>query len=247
MGLTQHKNAVDTIKEIVNLLLLKGSLGKEGAGVCPVRGHSNVQGDRTMGIHESPSPAFFDKLDSVFGINAPRKSGYDVVNSIRAMHAGKIKVFVAMGVNFLSAAPDTTVTAEALRKCDLTVHVSTKLNRSHLVHGKEAMILPCLSRSDQDLQNGNPQFVSCENSMSVVQMSKGNLVPVSDHFLSEPAIVCRLAKATLGARSKINWGRYEETYDAIRDDIARVIPGFENYNAKVRNPGGFYFPTQHET
>jgi molybdopterin-dependent oxidoreductase alpha subunit len=169
MGLTQHKNAVDTIKEVVNLLLLKGSIGKPGAGTCPVRGHSNVQGDRTMGIFERPSDTFLDKITENFNFAAPRKHGLDVVNSIKAMHAGKAKVFFAMGGNFLSATPDTIFTAQALRNCKLTVHVSTKLNRSHLVHGEEAIILPCLGRSDVDMVNGENQFVSCENSMGVVQ------------------------------------------------------------------------------
>jgi molybdopterin-dependent oxidoreductase alpha subunit len=242
MGLTQHKNAVDTIKEVVNLLLLKGSIGKPGAGTCPVRGHSNVQGDRTMGIIETPSPSFLQKLQENFHFAPPAKHGYDVVESIKAMHAGKGKVFFAMGGNFLSATPDTTLTAEALRKCSLTVQVSTKLNRSHLVHGEEAIILPCLGRSDEDVVNGEEQFVSCENSMGVVQSSKGVLKPISDHLLSEPVMVCRLAKATLGARSKINWDRYEQHYDAIREDIERTIPGFANYNERVRRPGGFYLP-----
>lgn len=241
MGLTQHKNAVDTIKEVVNLLLLKGSIGKPGAGTCPVRGHSNVQGDRTMGIVETPSPSLLKKLEENFHFTPPSKHGYDVVECIKAMHAGKGKVFFAMGGNFLSATPDTTLTAEALRKCSLTVQVSTKLNRSHLVHGEEAIILPCLGRSDEDMVKGEVQFVSCENSMGVVQLSKGVLKPISDHLLSEPVIVCRLAKATLGTRSKINWDRYEH-YDAIRDDIERTIPGFANYNERVRMPGGFYLP-----
>ena len=242
MGLTQHKNAVDTIKEIVNLLLLKGSIGKPGAGTCPVRGHSNVQGDRTMGIYEKPSVKFLQSLESNFNFTPPKEDGYDVVNSIKAMHEGKGKVFFAMGGNFLSATPDTLYTAEALRKCDLTVQVSTKLNRSHLVHGKEALILPCLGRSDKDIVNGEIQFVSCENSMSVVQQSKGNLKPVSDKLLSEPVIVCMLAKATLGEKSKINWDKYLQHYDHIRDDIERTISGFENYNERVRKPGGFYLP-----
>ena len=242
MGLTQHRNAVDTIKEIVNLLLLKGSIGKPGAGTCPVRGHSNVQGDRTMGIYEKPSEKFLQKLESNFNFIPPKSPGYDVVDSIKAMHAKKAKVFFAMGGNFLSAAPDTLFTAEALRSCSLTVHVSTKLNRSHLVHGEEALILPCLGRSDRDIVDGEPQFVSCENSMSVVQQSKGVLKPVSDKLLSEPVIICRLAKATLGGRSKINWDRYLQHYDHIRDDIERTITGFEKYNQKVRKPGGFYLP-----
>ena len=242
MGLTQHKNAVDTIKEIVNLLLLKGSIGKPGAGTCPVRGHSNVQGDRTMGIYEKPSEKFLQKLQSNFNFIPPQSHGYDVVKSIKAMHAGKAKIFIAMGGNFLSAAPDTLYTAEALRNCSLTVHVSTKLNRSHLVHGEEALILPCLGRSDQDIVNGEAQFVSCENSMSVVQQSKGILKPVSPELLSEPVIICMLAKATLEHRSKINWDKYLQHYDHIRDEIERTIPGFEKYNDRVRQPGGFYLP-----
>lgn len=242
MGLTQHKNSVDTIKEIVNLLLLKGSIGKNGAGTFPVRGHSNVQGDRTMGIYEKPSPEFLNKLEKNFNFTPPRKGGYDVVESIKAMHDGKVKIFFALGGNFLSATPDTIYTAEALRKCRLTVQVSTKLNRSHLVHGDEALILPCLSRSDKDVINGVEQFVSCENSTSVVQSSKGVLKSVSKELLSEPVIVCRLAKTTLANRSKINWNKYLQHYDAIREDIELTIPGFENYNKRVREPGGFYLP-----
>ena len=242
MGLTQHKNAVDTIKEVVNLILLKGSIGKPGAGTCPVRGHSNVQGDRTMGIYEKPAKGFLDKLQFVYGFEPPRHHGYDVVECIHAMKEGKAKVFIAMGGNFLSATPDTEYTAEALRNCKLTVHVSTKLNRSHLVHGEEALILPCLGRSDKNVMNSEIQFVSCENSMGVVQMSKGGLKPISDTLLSEPAIVCGLAKATLGNRSKVNWSLYEAHYDNIRNDIELTIPGFENYNKRVRQPGGFYLP-----
>jgi molybdopterin-dependent oxidoreductase alpha subunit len=242
MGLTQHVQAVDTIKEIVNLLLLKGSIGKKGAGTCPVRGHSNVQGDRTMGIYEQPSQAFLASLQQSFGFTPPQHAGYDTVESIKAMHSGKAKVFFALGGNFLSATPDTLFTAQALQNCKLTVHVSTKLNRSHLVHGEEAIILPCLARSDKDAVNGEEQFVSCENSMGVVQASRGPLKPVSNQLLSEPVIVCRLAKATLGSRSKINWNNYEQHYDNIRNDIERTIPGFENYNERVRIPGGFYLP-----
>ncbi|MGZ5135773.1 MAG: FdhF/YdeP family oxidoreductase, partial [Flavitalea sp.] len=242
MGLTQHKNAVDTIKEIVNLLLLKGSIGKPGAGTCPVRGHSNVQGDRTMGIYEKPTKAFLDSLKRVFHFDPPVKHGYDVVQAIAAMHQRRAKVFIAMGGNFLSASPDTRFTAQALRNCDLTVQISTKLNRSHLVHGNEALILPCLSRSDKDIQASGIQFVSCENSMGVVQMSKGVLNPISDDLLSEPVIVCKLAKATLNDRTKSKWDQYMSDYDAIREDIERTIPGFENYNERVREPFGFYLP-----
>lgn len=241
MGLTQHKNAVDTIKEIVNLLLLKGSIGIKGGGTCPVRGHSNVQGDRTMGIFEKPSNELLTAIEKNFGFNPPRKHGLDVVDSIKAMHEGKARFFFAMGGNFLSATPDTLYTAEALRKCKMTVHVSTKLNRSHLVHGEEALILPCYGRSDEDIQRGVTQFVSCENSMGVVQQSKGILKPVSSKLKSEPAIVCEMGKAVLGPRSKIDWNKYFD-YDKIREDIERTIPGFENYNESVRNPGGFYLP-----
>ncbi len=242
MGLTQHKNAVDTIKEIVNLLLLKGSIGKKGAGTCPVRGHSNVQGDRTMGIFERPSAAFLSSLQSYFKFEPPAKHGYDVVESIKAMYEGKASVFFAMGGNFLSATPDTLYTARALRNCSLTVHVSTKLNRSHVVHGKEALILPCLGRTDKDVLNGEQQFISCENSMGVVQQSKGNLTPISENLLSEPVIVCRLAKAVLGNKTKIDWDKYMQHYDPIREDIERCIPGFKDYNIQVRKPGGFYLP-----
>lgn len=243
MGLTQHKNAVDTIKEVVNLLLLKGSIGKPGAGTCPVRGHSNVQGDRTMGIYEKPSKAFIDKLNAVFNINAPYEHGLDVVDAIKAMYEQKGKVFIAMGGNFLSATPDTLYTAKALQNCKLTVHISTKLNRSHLITGEEALILPTYGRSDKDINEaGTEQFISCENSMGVVQMSKGNLKPVSQQLLSESVIVCRLAKASLEGKSKIHWHKYEQHYDNIRNDIERTINGFENYNERVRIPGGFYLP-----
>jgi molybdopterin-dependent oxidoreductase alpha subunit len=242
MGLTQHKNAVDTIKEVVNLLLAKGSIGKPGAGTCPVRGHSNVQGDRTMGIYEKPSEAFLDKLADTFGFEPPRKHGYDVVDCIHAMHAGKVKVFIAMGGNFLSATPDTLYTAEALQKTELTVQISTKLNRSHLITGKEALILPCLGRSDKDMLNGELQFVTTENSMGIIQMSKGVLQPVSEHLKSEAVIVCEMAKAVMGDQSVINWNRYLEHYDRIRWDIERCIPGFDLYNERARMPGGFYLP-----
>ncbi len=242
MGLTQHRNAVNTIREVVNLLLLKGSIGKPGAGTCPVRGHSNVQGDRTMGIYEKPAKKFLDKLEQTYGFTPPQHHGYDVVEAIHAMHEEKGKVFIAMGGNFLSATPDTEYTAAAMRRCALTVHISTKLNRSHLIHGKEALILPCYGRSDKDVVNGKEQFVTCENSMGVVQMSKGSLKPISNQLLSEPQIVCGLAKATLGSRSKVNWSLYEESYDYIRNDIELTIPGFDDYNKRVRVLGGFYLP-----
>lgn len=242
MGLTQHKNAVDTIKEVVNLLIAKGSIGKKGAGTCPVRGHSNVQGDRTMGIYEKPSKVFLDNIEKSFGFKPPQEHGYDVVDCINAMHQGKAKVFIAMGGNFLSATPDTLYTGEALNRCDLTVQVSTKLNRSHLITGKEALILPCFGRSDEDSLNGELQFVTCENSMGVIQMSKGMLKPVSGNLLSEPIIVCKMAKAVLGEKSVVKWDWYMEHYDNIRWDIERTIPGFDHYNDRSRLPGGFYLP-----
>ncbi len=241
MGITQHENGVDNVREIVNLLLLKGSIGKRGAGTCPVRGHSNVQGDRTMGIWEAPPQRLLDSIEKTFGFKPPQAHGYAVVDAIKAMHEGKGKVFFAMGGNFLSATPDTELTAEALRRCDLTVHVSTKLNRSHLVHGKQALILPCLARTDIDEQAEGEQFVSVENSMGVVHSSKGVLTPISDKLLSEPAIVARLAKATL-PDSKVDWEKMTANYDHIRDAIEQVIPGFDNYNERVREPGGFYLP-----
>ena len=242
MGLTQHVNAVDTIKEVVNLLIAKGSIGKPGAGTCPVRGHSNVQGDRTMGIFEKPSVALLDSIEKNFGFNPPREHGFDVVESIKAMHQGKVKVFFAMGGNFLSATPDTLYTADALRNTELTVQVSTKLNRSHLITGKEALILPCFGRTDKDYLNGELQFVTTENSMGVIQMSKGVLNPVSDNLKSEPMIVCHLAKAYFGGDSPVKWDWYMEHYDNIRWDIERTIPGFDLYNDRVRLPGGFYLP-----
>lgn len=242
MGLTQHKNAVDTIRELVNLLLVKGSIGKPGAGTCPVRGHSNVQGDRTMGIWEAPPKAFLDKIQEQFGFDPPRKHGYNTVEAIKAMHEGKVGVFFAMGGNFLSATPDTSFTAQALRTCGITAHVSTKLNRSHLVTGEEAFILPCLGRTDEDIQQGKVQFVSVENSMGVVHRSIGKLRPVSDQLLSEPDIVRRLANATLGGYSHVHWDFLLGDYDHIRESIERTIPGFENYNQRVRQLGGFYLP-----
>jgi molybdopterin-dependent oxidoreductase alpha subunit len=242
MGLTQQKHAVATIQEIVNLMLLGGHMGRPGAGVCPVRGHSNVQGDRTMGIWEKMPDSFLDKLAEVFAFDPPRKHGWDVVNSINALHKGEAKVFFAMGGNFLSATPDTEFTAEALSRCDLTVHISTKLNRAHLITGKEALILPCLGRTDCDAQAAGPQFVTVENSMGIVHTSRGNLKPPSDDLLSEPAIVARLAVATLNNRTKVNWMHLVEDYDRIRDLIARVVPGCEDMNRHVRKQGGFYLP-----
>jgi molybdopterin-dependent oxidoreductase alpha subunit len=242
MGLTQHKNAVANIQEIVNLLLMRGQIGKPGAGACPVRGHSNVQGDRTMGIWERPTAAFLDNLAREFAFEPPRRHGFDTVESIKAMHEGRAKVFFAMGGNFLSATPDTEFTAEALTRLRLTVHVSTKMNRAHLITGREALILPCLGRTEKDVQAAGPQFVSVENSMGVVHASRGTLPPASEHLLSEPSIVAHLARAVLGAKSAVDWEWLVEDYDRIREKIARVIPGFEDYNRRVREPAGFYLP-----
>ena len=241
MGLTQHKNAVDNIRELVNILLLKGSIGKKGAGTCPVRGHSNVQGDRTMGIWEKPQDSFLDNLEKEFNFKAPRKHGLDVVDAIEAMHQKKAKVFIGMGGNFVSATPDTEFTADALRNCNLTVHISTKLNRSHLIHGKKALILPCLGRSEKDVQASGEQFITVENSMGVVHQSHGHLTPHSEKLLSEPAIVAGLANATL-KKTTTNWTALASNYDLIRDKIEATIPGFENYNKRARVKGGFYLP-----
>lgn len=242
MGLTQQRHAVATIQEIVNLMLLGGHIGRPGAGVCPVRGHSNVQGDRTMGISPRMPDSFFDKLRDTFRFEPPRKPGWDVVESIKAMHAGAVRVFFAMGGNFLSATSDTEFTAEAISRCDLTVQVSTKLNRAHVITGKRALILPCLGRTDRDGQATGPQFVSVENSMGIVHTSRGSLEPPSDHLLSEPVIVARLATATVGNRSSVKWMDLIEDYDRIRELISRVVPGCDDLNQRVRQKGGFYLP-----
>jgi molybdopterin-dependent oxidoreductase alpha subunit len=242
MGLTQHKNAVANIQEIVNLVLLRGQIGKPGAGVCPVRGHSNVQGDRTMGIWERPTDTFLNSLAREFDFEPPRVPGFDTVDSIKAMKSGRASVFIAMGGNFLSATPDTELTASALSNCRLTVHVSTKLNRSHLISGKTALILPCLGRTEVDVQNGGRQFVSMENSMGVVHRSEGKLKPASQDLLSEPMIIARMAQATLAKKSRIDWLELAGNYDRIRDHISRVVPGCRDYNEQVRRPGGFYLP-----
>jgi molybdopterin-dependent oxidoreductase alpha subunit len=242
MGLTQHKHSVPTIREVVNFLLLRGNIGRPGAGVCPVRGHSNVQGDRTMGIFERPAPAFLDALEKEFGFAPPREHGYDVVRSIRALRDGDAKVFFAMGGNFVAASPDTEATEAAMRKARLTVHVSTKLNRSHVVTGARALILPTLGRTEKDLQAGGPQFVTVEDSMGMVHASHGGLEPAGPHLLSEAAIITRLARAVLGPDSRVPWADFEADYSLIRDRISRVVPGFEDFNARVANPGGFTLP-----
>ncbi|MEV5272609.1 FdhF/YdeP family oxidoreductase [Streptomyces werraensis] len=242
MGLTQHKHSVPMIREVVNFLLLRGNIGRPGAGVCPVRGHSNVQGDRTMGIFERPAPAFLDALEKEFRFAPPRRHGYDVVRAIRALRDGEAKVFFAMGGNFVSASPDTEVTEAAMRRARLTVHVSTKLNRSHAVTGARALILPTLGRTERDLQASGEQFVTVEDSMGMVHASRGRLEPASPHLLSEPAIVCRLARRVLGAQDDVPWEEFEKDYATVRDRIARVVPGFEDFNARVARPGGFALP-----
>ncbi|UKD59343.1 FdhF/YdeP family oxidoreductase [Amycolatopsis sp. FU40] len=242
MGLTQHKHAVPTIAEVVNLALVRGMIGKPGAGLCPVRGHSNVQGDRTMGVWEKMPEPFMDALDREFGITVPREHGWDTVDSIRAMLDGRGKVFFAMGGNFASATPDSERTAEALRACSLTVHVSTKLNRSHVVPGRTALILPTLGRTERDEQESGRQFVTVEDSMSQVHASRGRLAPASEELLSEVAIVCRLAERLLGADHAVPWRSFEKNYDLIRDRIAAVVPGCHDYNRRVREPDGFVLP-----
>ncbi len=240
MGITQHTEAVATIQDVVNLHLLRGQIGKPGAGVCPVRGHSNVQGDRTMGIWEKVNEKFFAALGKEFNFVPPQKDGFDTIESIAAMADGRAKVFFAMGGNFAVAAPDTEAVFDALGKCRLTVQVLTKLNRTALVESEQTLILPCLGRSEIDEQRGRQQFVTTESTMLNVQMSKGIFEPASKHLRSEPWIVARLAKATLGERTTVDWDRMIENYDNIRDSISRVVDGCENYNERVRRPGGFY-------
>src|SRR5690606_35622549 len=239
MGITQHRHSVATIHMIANLMLLRGNIGRPGAGLCPVRGHSNVQGDRTMMIWEKPPAEFLDRLQAVFGFDPPRAHGFDTIAAIEAMIDGRAHVFFAMGGNFAVATPDTDATARGLRNCALTVHVATKLNRSHLVHGREALILPCLGRTEIDLQASGPQAVTVEDSMSMVHLSAGIRPPASDSLLSEPAIVARLAQATLGEGSRVDWAWLVEDYDRIRDLIARAFDGLHDFNARVRVPGGF--------
>ncbi|MDQ3010777.1 MAG: hypothetical protein M3X11_08765, partial [Acidobacteriota bacterium] len=242
MGITQHRNAVATIQTLVNLVLLSGHIGREGAGLCCVRGHSNVQGDRTMGIATNPKPEFLDALATRFGFAPPRHHGLNTVRTIQAMREGSVKVFFAMGGNFLSATPDTAYTAAALKSCRLTAHVSTKLNRAHLVTGEQALILPCLGRSERDVQAAGEQFVTTEDTMMVINPSRGRLDPASPYLLSEAVIVARLAKATFGARgimNEIDWDLLVGDYDRIRDHISHCVAGFEDFNSRIRL-GPFY-------
>jgi molybdopterin-dependent oxidoreductase alpha subunit len=254
MGLTQQPAAVATIQQVVNFLLLRGNIGRPGTGVCPVRGHSNVQGDRTMGIWEKMPEAWLSRLDAEFGLKAPRHHGLDTVGTIQAMHAGRVRVLLAMGGNFLSASPDTVYTAAALRRCALTAHVATKLNRGHLITGDEALILPCLGRSERDAQAGGPQFVTTEDSMGIINSSQGRLAPAAETLRSEVAIVCGLAQAVFPAPPRAapraassdsgtspDWAALAADYDRIRDHIARVVPGFADFNPRIR-AGAFYLP-----
>ncbi|AJC54185.1 FdhF/YdeP family oxidoreductase [Streptomyces sp. 769] len=242
MGLTQHKHGVPTIREVVNFLMLRGNLGRRGAGVCPVRGHSNVQGDRTMGVWERMPREFLDALGREFGFAPPTRHGLDSVDGIRAMRDGTATVFLGVAGNFVRASPDSDVTEAAMRRCRLTAHISTKLNRSHTVCGDTALILPTLGRSDRDVQVTGVQFYTVEDSMSEVHASRGKLPPASPHLLSEVAIIARLARRTLGADPAVPWQEFEADYGTIRDRIARVVPGFEDFNARVAAPGGFRLP-----
>ena len=239
MGLTQHKNSVPTVQILSNLMMMRGNIGRRGAGLCPVRGHSNVQGDRTVGIEEQPTQQFLDRLGEVYDFEPPREHGLDVVNTIQAMLDGKVKVFIGLGGNFSIATPDTPRTWDAMRACALTVHITTKLNRSHLVHGQDALILPTLGRTEIDLQKGVAQGVSVEDSMSMVHISYGMNKPASENLLSEIAIVARMAHATLGS-AKVDWLAHADDYALIRDGIAKVIDGFTDYNERLKQPGGFH-------
>jgi molybdopterin-dependent oxidoreductase alpha subunit len=239
MGLTQHKNSVATIHLLSNLMMMRGNIGREGAGLCPVRGHSNVQGNRTIGIEDKPTQAFLDRLGAAFDFEPPREHGLDVVETIAEMLEGKVKVLIGLGGNFSIATPDTPRTWEALRMLDLSVHITTKLNRSHLIHGKEALILPTLGRTEIDIQGGHSQGVTVEDSMSMVHISYGMNIPASKNLQSETAIVAGIAHATLGSK-KVPWLWYAEDYARIRDAIERSIEGFDGYNERLAQPGGFH-------
>jgi len=239
MGLTQHKNSVQAIQMLSNLMMMRGNIGKPGAGLCPVRGHSNVQGDRTVGIEEQPSVEFLDRLQKVYDFDPPRHHGLDVVNTIHAMLDGRVKVFIGLGGNFAQATPDTPLTWQGLRNCDLTVHIATKLNRSHLIHGRDALILPTLGRTEIDLQNGVAQGVTVEDSVSMVHISYGINQPASPNLMSEVAIVANIAQATLGSK-KVDWLRFAGDYALIRDEIEKVFDDFYDYNERIAKPGGFH-------
>ena len=242
MGITQHRNGVANVQTIVNFALLRGQIGRKGAGICPVRGHSNVQGDRTVGIWEKMSPEYLAALGKEFHFSPPEKHGFDTVCTIEAMHQGRVKVFIGLGGNFLSATPDTRYVAEAMQRCRLTVQISTKLNRAHLITGEQALILPCLGRTERDLQKSGAQFVSVEDTTGVVHQSHGSLAPPSEHLHSEPAIIGGMAMATLNGSTTVDWQGLIENYDRVREHIEHVVPGFTQYNVRVRQPGGFYLP-----
>lgn len=239
MGITQHKHSVATIQELVNVLLLRGNIGKLGAGACPVRGHSNVQGNRTVGINEKPSTAFLDALEKQYSFKPPRENGLNTVESLQAMLSGQAKVFIALGGNFSAATPDTTRTYQALQQCDLTVQISTKLNRSHVITGKQALILPCLGRTEIDNQNSKEQCITVEDSMSMVHSSTGQNEPASQHLRSETAIVAGIAKAAVG-EDVVNWTNLMSDYGLIRDDISKVLPDFSDYNQRIKIGRGFH-------
>ncbi|MDR3616891.1 MAG: FdhF/YdeP family oxidoreductase [Candidatus Obscuribacterales bacterium] len=238
LGISQQEFGVDTIREISNVLLMRGNIGKPGAGFCPIRGHSNVQGNRTCGVAHQPKEAWLARMDDACGIKSPREKGLDTVRTIEGMHAGSVKFFLGMGGNFAIATPDTRMTFEALRRCNFTAHVSTKLNRSHLVHGVEALILPCLGRTEIDMQKGGEQSITVEDSMSQVHLSKGMNLPASPHLLSELAIIAGIARATL-TNSPTPWEEYIGNYDLIRDKMSEAIAGFEDFNRRVREKHGF--------
>jgi molybdopterin-dependent oxidoreductase alpha subunit len=242
MGVTQHRTGTSNVQQIANLLLLRGNMGKPGAGICPLRGHSNVQGDRTVGITERPAPSLLDRMKAVFGFEPPRGHGHSVVESIAAMRDGTAKAIICLGGNLAIASSDPQACAEGFRNLDLAVHITTKLNRTHLLTGKASYILPCLGRTERDEQAGGVQSVTVEDSMSMVHASRGFLMPPSEHVRSEPWIVAGIAKATLGARGGIDWDAYAGDYDLIRDKIEAVFPDFADYNRRIRQPGGFHLP-----
>ena len=239
MGITQQKKGVATIKEIINLLLLRGNIGKRGAGASPIRGHSNVQGDRTMGIWEQMPQSFMEALGKEFDFEPPREHGTDSVETINKMRAGEIKVFVALGGNLVGAISDTNAAVAAMENTEMSVQISTKLNRSHTVTGREALILPTMGRTEIDIQESGPQFVSVEDTVCAVHPSWGSVEPVSHHLLSEPAIVSRLGKLLVGDKIRADWDGYEKNYDLIRDHISRVVGGCKDYNQRIRQDGGF--------
>jgi molybdopterin-dependent oxidoreductase alpha subunit len=243
MGITQHRRGSESVQQIANLLLLRGNFGKPGAGICPVRGHSNVQGDRTVGIDEKPKPELLDQIERVFGFKPPRAHGHSVVDALQAMIDGRAKVFIGLGGNFVAAVPDKPLAEAAMRRLRQTVAISTKLNRGHLVHGDQALILPCLARSDIDIQSGGRQSITVEDSMSMVHASAGFLQPPSEQLKSEVAIVCGIARATLPDDRIIDWSAFEESYDVIRERIEEVFPAlFRDFNRRIRQPGGFHLP-----